>query len=49
MVTIKVINMSKKFIKPKFSPGVLEFRVEGDEVSIYGNSQGLNSRINKFL
>ena len=44
-----VNHMSEKFIKPEFSKGNLEFRVENDEVSIYGNTEGLTWLAQKCL
>jgi len=34
-------TMEQSFKKPDFSKGSLEFRVIGDEICIYGNSEGL--------
>jgi len=41
--------MKQKFTKPDFEEGTLEFRTDGDEVSIYGNSEGLRWMAQKCL
>lgn len=41
--------MRQPFTEPNFTEGIIEFRVEGDEVAIYGTSEGLRWLAQKCL
>jgi hypothetical protein len=41
--------MKKDFSEPNFSEGIIEFRVNGDEVAIYATPEGLRWLAQKCL
>ena len=41
--------MKKNFSQPNFSEGIIEFRVDGDEVAIYATPDGLRWLAQKCL
>jgi hypothetical protein len=41
--------MKKNFSEPEFAEGMIEFRVEGDEVAIYATPEGLRWLAQKCL
>lgn len=42
-------TMNKSFTEPNFSEGIIEFRIDGNEVSIYGTPEGLRWLAQKCL